>query len=103
MDKYYFITVFSNLETDDHGFPDIGYSRCWGFYKDKDTAIKAVEENWTDIDEHSYSYAMLEEYEEGISNATLWRKIYKYNKENDRYEEIEEPAEWGCFHGFAFG
>ena len=103
MNKYYFITTFSKMETDSHGFPDIGASRCWGFYKNKDTAIKAVKENWANIQDCAYSYAMIEECREGISNMTFWRKVFKYNKENDSFEEIEEPAEWGCFHGFAFG
>ena len=81
----------------------MGANRCWGFYKDKDKAIQAVEENWTDMWETCYDYAMIEEYEEGISHTTFWRKFYKFNEEKGGYDEIEEPKEWGCFHGFALG
>ena len=101
--RYYFITVFTKIAFDEAKFPDIGASRCWGFYKEKETAIQAVKENWTNMWETCYNYAMIEEYEEGISGATRWRKVYKFNKENGGYDEIEEPKEWECFHGFALG
>jgi hypothetical protein len=32
-----------------HGFFDYGIEECVGFYYEKETALKAVEENWCDI------------------------------------------------------
>ena len=52
MDKekvYWFITVFTNCEEDDLGWPKFGTNRCWGFYSDKEIALIALNENLTDM------------------------------------------------------
>lgn len=103
MDKpYYFITVFNRLDLDEKGWPDTGAMRPCGFYSDKDTAYQAISENWTDIWERCYHYGVVEEINEGILNSTGNRQFFKYNSENDMYEEIDEPAGYEHFHGFAF-
>ena len=102
--KYYFITVMEKLETSKYGFPENGMTRCWGFYKDKETAFKCLHENWTDLWETCYDYAVIEEYEEGISNCNpFFRQFFKYNREENSYVEIEEPESYKHFNGFAFG
>lgn len=100
-ESYYFITVFRKLEIDDKGWPDVGGTRCWGFYKDKDTAFQAVHENWTDIEETVYHYAVIEEYYEGICNYTGHRQFFEFNVEKGGYMEIDEPKGYEHFQNFS--
>ena len=100
---YYFITVFQKLDIDELGWPDYGSSRCWGFYCNKETALKALHENWTDMEETIYHYAVLEQYQEGISNCLQERQFFKFNIDKSGYFEIDEPKGYKHFVGFAFG
>lgn len=87
---YYFITVFERFEAD--GFwPDTGCSRTWGFYSDKETAIQALHENWTDMEETVYEYAVLEGFYEGISHGSGYEQWFKFDCERDGYFEIDKP------------
>ena len=64
--KYYFI---GSVRVVDGVVED---SRCWGFYTKKSKAIRAVEENWSDINEYGYyQYAVIETVEEGLNNYDL--------------------------------
>jgi len=100
---FYFITVFEKLDIDERGFPDTGSQRCWGFYSDKETAFRAVHENWTDLEETIYKYAIIEEYEEGISHLTGYRQWFKFDIEKKGYVEIDEPEGYKHFVGFGIG
>lgn len=99
--KYYFITVMEKLETSELGYPKTGARRCWGFYTDKEKAFQCVHENWTDLWETCYNYALIEEYEEGIAGYTFFRQFFKYDEEKDGYIEIGEPAGYKHFSSFA--
>lgn len=101
MQVYYFITVFEKLDIDYNGNPDIGSSRCWGFYADKETAFQAVHENWTDMEETVYKYALIEGYHEGISHYTGFRQFFKYDINKNGYFEMDEPNgyEHTCCYG----
>lgn len=101
--EYYFITVFEKLDLDNLQWPDVGNSRCWGFYVDKDKAFEVVKENWTDLNETIYDYAIIESYGEGISNYTGFRQFFKFDYDGKCYNEIEEPEGYEHFSGFALG
>ena len=102
--KYYFITVFEKLDIDNLGWPDYGSNRCWGFYTDKDKAFQAVHENWTDMEETIYHYALIEEYEEGISHCNLfWRQWFVFDLDKKGYVEMDEPKGYEHVTGFAIG
>ena len=98
---YYFITVFEKLDIDKLGWPETGRRRTWGFYKDKEIAFRALHENWTDMNETIYNFALIEEYEEGIGHYTGNRQFFKYDKEKDGYFELDEPKEYKHFCSFA--
>lgn len=100
---YYFITVFEKLGLDENGFPDKGFSRCWGFYSDKDAAFQAVHENWTDMEETVYEYAVIEGYHEGISHYTFFRQFFKFDPDRNGYFEIDEPKGYEHFCSFSIG
>ena len=98
---YWFITVFRNFDPK-YGTVD---SRTWGFYSNKEDALKVLDENRTDIWETIYDYAVLEAYNEGISayNFKAGRQFFKYNQELDSYKPIEEPEEVRHYASFAIG
>ena len=98
---YWFITVFRNFDPK-YGTVD---SRTWGFYSNKEDALKVLNENCTDIWETIYDYAVLEAYNEGISayNFEEGRQFFKYNQELDSYKPIEEPEEVKHYASFAIG
>lgn len=51
-------------------FGDSWKFRCHGYYADEDKAFKAVFENWGDIQECYYEYAVIEYVPEGIYSQT---------------------------------
>lgn len=103
----YFITVFEKVEPDVllPGFPYFGSTRTWGFYQERDTALKAVRENWTDMREGVYEYAVVEGYDEGISHShdpstSQW---FRWDSLHEGYREIDTPDEVKGFGCWAFG
>lgn len=101
--SYYFITVFEKLGIGDLGYPETGDTRCWGFYTDKQTAYDALHQNWTDMNETIYDYAVIEEYHEGISNHTRVRQFFKFDYDKKGYFEIDEPDGYEHFISFSIG
>ena len=101
--EYYFITVFERLGVDENGLTDTGRTRCWGFYTDKETAFQELHENWTDMWETIYSYAVIEGYCEGISQYTGYRQFFKYDREKDGYFESAEPKGYEHYCSFGIG
>ena len=102
--SYWFITVMEKMEYDTkYSGLNTGCTRCWGFYTSKETALKALHHNWTDMWETVYDYAVLEECYEGIGNFTMNRQFFKYNQEKDGYFEIEEPEYAKYLCNFAIG
>ena len=73
------------------------------FYNNFEDAHMVVKNNITDIWETIYDFAIIEEYHPGISGYNFYRWFYKYNKEKDIYECIEEPKELRHYAGFAMG
>ena len=67
----YFITCFQKYEQTKYGAPDIGDSRTFGYYNDRDVALEAVRDNWCDIQERIYCYVVVEYIEEGLYNPAL--------------------------------
>ena len=99
---YWFITVFTNFD-DIHGIKN---GRTWGFYSNKDDALKALKENYTDLWEYCYDYAVLEAYHEGISGYDFeeGRQFFKYDQCMNSYIPIEiEPRKVKHYASFAIG
>lgn len=101
----WFITVFETIQRDRNGWPDFGSSRTWGFYTDRDTALQAVRENWTDMHECFYDYAVVEGYDEGIAHdpdptEAQW---FEWNEETQEYQMIDRPEAVVGFGSWAIG
>lgn len=99
----WFITVFQKVEPDDRWFAEFGAQRTWGYYSERETAVQALHENWTDMWEYLYDYAVLEYMEEGLAPCALDRQWYKFDQERWGYFEIEEPECVKHLVNFALG
>ncbi len=99
---FYFITVFQKLPSDAIHF-DIGNRRCWGFFCDKETAVKAVCENWTDLSEYLYNFAVVEEYREGLIGWTGNRWFFRFDAKKKRFFAIDEPVAFRHVGAFSIG
>lgn len=88
----WFVTTVEKMEPydDDPTWADYGETRCWAFYSDKKKATQSLHENWTDMRENFWNYAVIEEYEEGICNDTGNRQWFKWDEERQGYFEIDE-------------
>lgn len=95
--KYYFVvSVRETHEKRPDGSDYIDHdSRGWGFYKSKKKAIRAIRENWTDINEDGYyHWAMIETYNEGLvsqdfSEEDLWFEEDYVKLTTEDLKEIE--------------
>lgn len=99
---YWFITTFKDFD-DKYG---ISGARVWGFYSNKEDALNTIKNNYTDLWETIYNYAVLEPYYEGISGYDFEtpREWFKYDyMENKYYPLGREPEEAKHYAGFAMG
>lgn len=97
----YFVTCFQKYEIDKNGWPDVGAVRTFGYYNDRDVAIKSVEINICDIHEYLYAYAVIECIPEGLYNLATERIFFKWNEDKEMYEAIEPIKDH--FGNYAFG
>lgn len=97
----YFVTCFQRYEQTRLGVPDIGCSRTFGYYNDRDTAIKMVELNNLDIQERVYTYAVIEFIPEGLYNLAEERIFFKWNEDEKKFVMIEPFVDH--FGNYAFG
>ena len=79
------------------GFFDYGIEECVGFYYEKEAAIKAVEENWCDIQDHYANAAMVKEVTPGlyplVPRSKCW--YYIWNPYTEKFEPSEIPdVDW---------
>lgn len=91
MDKIYTITTLDRLVKTEFGFPDFGNTRTVGWVGNLEIAKEIVVNNYGDIWEYSYDYAVIEEVEEGLYPLCKDRWFYQYNEELKQYVPIQEP------------
>ena len=99
----WFITVFQNIELNDLGWVEFGDHRTWGYYIKRETAVQALHENWTDMREDLYDYAIIEKIGEGIASTTLERQWFKWDGDRNGYFEIDESEYMKHFSNFSIG
>lgn len=97
----YFITCFEKYESDQFGWSDIGASRTFGYFGDKDVAIEAVRKNWSDIQERVYRYAVIEYIPEGLYELAEERWFFEWDENDKRFFPIKPFVD--CFGNYAFG
>ena len=101
--SYWFITVMEKIEKDPRYLYNLGSTRCWGFYSNKQDALDALHINATDMWETIYDYAVMEEYYEGIAGYGEESQYFKYDREKDGYFEIETPSFMQYFRAISIG
>lgn len=83
---------------DKHGFPACGVRERVGFYYEKETAIKAVEENWCDIQDHYAHAAEIKPIMPGLYSCPPQSVClyYEWNPEKECFERAPWPdlGEW---------
>ena len=99
----WFITVFETIKPDAMILANFGSQRTWGYYSDEAVAVQALNENWTDMREYLYDYAVIEKFGEGLCPLATERKFFKWDNERNGYYIIDEPE--CCVHlcNFAIG
>lgn len=86
----WFITCVEKMESE-HGLPSNGDIVTWGFYANRDDAVRALHKNLKDMHEGIYQYACIEQYEEGIAMVTGEIQWFRFDKERNGYFEIDTP------------
>lgn len=99
----WFITAMDHLEDDEQFIARTGAQRTWGYYMDKEMAVRALHENWTDMWEYTYDVALLEKFGPGICPECQERQWFRFDRERGGYFEIEEPEFVKCIVNFALG
>lgn len=99
-DIIYMVTVFKNSTNGQR-------SRCWGWYKRYDNAVKAVVENHTDIFEMDYyDTAVIEAVPQGVcvvSTACIWFSATYEDEESDNPTVLQIPRPEWAESSFNFG
>lgn len=104
MNKIYTILVMTDLTFDKQTkFPKFGCERLVGWYSEFEDVYSSVRSNNLDINETCYRYALIEECKEGLYNPAFRRWWFEYDKEKDKYFEIDEPKFVKGFCGFTIG
>lgn len=100
----YFITCFAKYEIDPKTHvPNIGANRTFGYYADRDVAIRMVSLNNLDIQECIYQYAVIEHIPEGLYNPAIERLFFKWNEDEEIFEEVDSKFFEDCWGNYAFG
>ena len=87
----FFITCFSRMEKDEHGWFRGGAQRTFGFRYTLEDAIEALHSNMCDMRELLYDYAVVEEFEPEIHPIALSETWFKWDDEKKGFFEIEKP------------
>lgn len=99
----WFITVFETYEINELGWSEYGCQRCWGYFHDYETACRALRENWTDMWETIYDYAVLEKIPEGLVPDVEEVHWFKFNMEYKGYFEMPIPEGESKYDSFTIG
>lgn len=99
----YFITCFEKISTTLLGWLDIGSSRTFGFYSIYEQAVEALHNNYLDMFECLYEYAVVEHINEGIHPEVISRQFFSYNRKRKGFFEKNEPKEFKGYCNIALG
>lgn len=93
----FFITCFSKCEKDELGWFDGGASRTFGYYDNFEDCKRALNENWCDMHEFLYLYAVVEKIDQGIHAIAEDEVWFKWDEKRQGFFEISKPE---CANGF---
>lgn len=96
----YEVLVYSHpWSLDEHNLINFGSEERVGFYYEKETAMRAIEENWCDLQDHYARAAAVREILPGLYQYPLFSTYiyYLWNVESQKWERAEVPVEVGEF------
>ncbi len=99
----YFITCFEKISIDKLGWLDIGSQRTFGYKETFEMAKLALNENWCDMREYVYNFAIVEKIPSGIHPDVEEMWFFKWDENKKGFFEIPEPEEYNHFCNIAFG
>jgi len=78
---------------DDKKMPNCGIRERVGFYYDKEDAIRAVEENWCDLQDHYAQAAEICKVEPGLYSVPSRREYWYFlwNQKEEKFEIARKP------------
>lgn len=106
LNKIYTIMTMEKLNYDKTiDCVDFGAKSLIGWYSEFEDAYSSVSANTCDMNENCYKYALIEECREGLykpaaANKRWW---FEYNRDKDRYFQINEPDSVKGLCGFTIG
>ncbi len=103
MTGIYLITVIQKIENTSDNLHEFGDIRCVGYFESKEEADNAVVNNWCNIHDNMYQYAIIEYIEPGILLQDLHRYFYEWNEEKKQYEPKNEPKSIKGYCNFSIG
>jgi hypothetical protein len=80
---------------------EFGASRTVAWYPDLEDAIKCVIENWGDIFETSYTYALIETLSPGLYPRVVQERWFEWRE--DGYKRCERPEPLHGVVSFSIG
>lgn len=100
----FFITCFTKIPTEDD-FTNIGSTRTFGYLESFEDAEKALNENWCDMFECYYDYAVVEEIGPGIHcyAGKDERTFFKWDRNKNGFFKIDPIPEFKHIGNIAIG
>ena len=99
----FFITCFTKCKKQDIAFllkcekddatemPNLCDKRTFGYFEDYETCKLALHENWCDMREACYQYAVVEYIEQGIHSMAKEIEWFQWDEEKEGFFEIPKP------------
>ena len=94
MPIYEIIMLEDPITIDIRGFPEYGHAESVGFYYEEETALKAIRENWCDVNDGGiYNAAIVEKKEPGLYPLAKQTWYFIFDKETKSYFDAKLPKE----------
>lgn len=79
---------------DEKGWPCCGIKERVGFYYERETAIRAIEENWCDLQDHYAHAAEMREVNPGLYSIPPHSKCiyYEWDAKHEKFERKPYPT-----------
>lgn len=91
---YEIIMLEKPLQLDEFGWPTYGHCESIGFYYEEETALKAVKQNWCNINDGGiYKAAIVQKKLPGLYPIPQRKWYFVFDYDNLIYEEKPIPKE----------
>lgn len=94
----FFITVITGMSS----LSDMADNRCFGYYTSLDEALERVQFGH-DLEERSYNYLVIENVAEGVYPTSEEIRWFKWNENQNAWQQIDKPKETQHVINWALG